>query len=62
MKNILVFLPLVVIFCGCQPKSEAGSTDPHGTYSPEEAKAAAQAHFSQRPAPRSPGQNAKPGQ
>jgi hypothetical protein len=44
---------------GCQSSgSVAGSTDPHGPYTPEEAKAAALQHQHSAPPPKAPG--AKP--
>ena len=33
---------------GCSQPSQAGSADPHGTYTPEQAKAAAQEAFKSR--------------
>ena len=55
-------LTAAILLAGCQTKSEAGTTDPHGAYTPEEARAAAQMHLQGRPAPRSPASNAKAGQ
>jgi len=44
------FLCVCVAFggAGCSHPSEAGSTDPHGQYSPEQARAAAQDAFKSR--------------